>query len=373
MQLVNVPTLNRQININPSGAITCTDNYRIVNNSTQSIAAFEFDLPTKASKITARDDFGRALNASNEGTTSTTQASSVTFATAINPGETAGISLDYSLPSVSPQASAKFALSIDKFPYFSYYVDSASVTINPPEGAKITVPDFASLGSSSDLTRFAFQETFTVNSQGVSYLDSLNPSENELQVVYEYNSLWIAFRPTSWMWAAAVVGCVVVAIWTRPRAKGAPARMEVSKAAAGLTQENIVAFTSAYEERNRIVSELQSLEARAQRGRIPRRRYKVQRKTWEMRLETLSRNIAGLKELFNRAGGSYADIARQLEIAEVELEEVQVAMKNLDTRHDIGELPMGEYRNQLSDLERRKKKAESAVNGLLLRLREEIR
>jgi len=45
----------------------------------------------------------------------------------------------------------------------------------------------------------------------------------------------------------------------------------------------------------------------------------------------------------------------------------------VETKHSTGELPMDGIAKQLADLERRKAKAESTVNGLLLRLRQEMR
>ena len=39
----------------------------------------------------------------------------------------------------------------------------------------------------------------------------------------------------------------------------------------------------------------------------------------------------------------------------------------------IGELPLEDYKKSLVDLQRRKEKAETAITGILLRLREEIR
>jgi hypothetical protein len=370
LQIVNIPTLNRQVNINPAGAITCTDNYRLVNNSTGSISSFEINLPASASKVVARDGFGRTLSVALQDS-SVTRMANLSLILAMNPCESSMLTIDYSLPSVSPQQSGRFVLNLDLFPYCNYYVDSASVTVAPPEGAKIVTPQLSSIGPSSDLTRNVFQETLSVNRKGISYVDSTIPSEDVLQVTFDYSSLWVALLPTSWMWAVAIVGCVFAAIWMRPKTKASP-MIVVPKMTVGLSPENIKEFTDSYEERNKITSEIRSLEARVQRGRMPRRRYKVQRRTLELRLNTLNHNIAKLKDLLRSAGGSYADSVRQLEFAEVELNEVELAINTIEARHATGELPIEGYRKQLTDLERRKSKAETAISGLLLRLRGEI-
>jgi len=372
IQLVDIPTLTRHINIDPAGAITSADNYKIVNNSTANINSFIINLPTDASNVNARDEFGRILSITVEQRPSQTQLVNATLIFPITSGKNSQLTLDYSLPSVTPQQSGKFTLNLDLFPYFNYYVDSATVTINPPEGAKISTPQLSAIGPSLDLTRNVFQETLTVNREGISFIDSTIPSQESLQVAYDYSPLWIAFRPTSWVWAAAVVGCIIAALWTRPRAK-APSRIVVPKMAVGLSPEHIKSFIDSYNERHRITSEIKSLEARAQRGRMPRRKYKVQRRTLELRLNTLTHNINNLKEMLRGAGGNYGDLVRQLEVAEVELQEVELSLSTVETRHEIGEIPIAAYRKQLGELEQRKRKAEAAVNGLLLRIRQEIR
>jgi chromosome segregation ATPase len=173
------------------------------------------------------------------------------------------------------------------------------------------------------------------------------------------------------MWTLAAVGTVIVAVWRRPKA-AAPRRVAAPKASIGLSPDHVRAFNEAYEEKNRIVSELKFLEARAQKGKIPRRRYKVQRRTLEVRLDTLSKNIAELKTVFRSAGGVYADLVRQLDIAETELVEVATNIRTIEVRHSRGELPLEAYKKSLADYQRRKEKAETTINGILLRLREEI-
>jgi chromosome segregation ATPase len=174
-----------------------------------------------------------------------------------------------------------------------------------------------------------------------------------------------------WMWTLAVVGTVVLAVWRRPKIS-VPVRVAVQKASVSLSPDNVLAFSEAYEEKNRVASELKLLEARAQKGKIPRRRYKVQRRTLEVRVDALSKSISELKSVFRSAGGVYADLVRQLDIAEVELVEVETNLRTVEVRYGRGELPLETYKKELADYQKRKEKAETTVNGILLRLREEI-
>jgi chromosome segregation ATPase len=175
------------------------------------------------------------------------------------------------------------------------------------------------------------------------------------------------------VWLLAVVGCVIVAVRRRPKVSAAPLKIAAPKAPVGVSSDNVRAFTEAYEEKSRIASELKSLDDRARKGKIPRRRYKVQRRALEVRSDALSRNIVDLKRAFRGGGGLYADLVRQLDIAEAELDEVETDIESVETRQRRGELSLEEYKKQLVDCQRRREKAETTVNGILLRLREEIR
>jgi hypothetical protein len=64
---------------------------------------------------------------------------------------------------------------------------------------------------------------------------------------------------------------------------------------------------------------------------------------------------------------------RQLEIAETEINEVEANIKSIEARHSRGELSLEAHRKLLSDYQRRKEGAGTTINGILLRLREEIR
>lgn len=372
IQKIEVNSLNREVTISPQGEITCTDRYRITNMQASTLSFVALNIPTNASNIVTRDQFGRTLETNIITEKSQAQTANITLILPMRQNESDILTIGYNLPRTAPQQPNLFALNPQLFPWTYYYVQEASVTFIPPEGARFVAPTLSSSETQVNLVREAFQETLSVNRKGVSYVDQAIPSQSTVELTFEYSPLWTSFRPASWMWTIAVVGCVIVALWTRPKAK-APARIVVSRLAVGLSPEHVKAFTDAYEEKNRILSELKSLEARAQRGRIPRRRYKVQRRTSELRLNALTQTIAELKDVLRSAGGSYAEYVKQVETAEIELEEVELGIRTIEARHARGELPLEAYRKQLADFERRREKAETAVSGLLLRMRGEIR
>ena len=79
------------------------------------------------------------------------------------------------------------------------------------------------------------------------------------------------------------------------------------------------------------------------------------------------------KEKMRVAGGQYSDFMRQLEVAETEINEAEANIKSVEARHNRGEISLEAYRNLSADYQRRKENAETTIDGVLLRLREETR
>jgi uncharacterized protein (DUF3084 family) len=190
----------------------------------------------------------------------------------------------------------------------------------------------------------------------------------DVKVVYAYNPLWLAFRPTLIMWALALVGCTVFFVWRRP---SVTAQITPATGAVRLRPEHLREFVEEYEEKMKIILELDALESKVQKGKIPRRRYKVQKRTLETRLNTLSRSLAGYKDQMQAAGSHYSDLMLQLEVAESEIKEADAGARSIEVAHSHGELSLEAYRKRSEDYQRRKENAEATINGILLRFREE--
>ena len=58
LQLTTITSLNRQINIDPTGKVTASDSYRLISNSTTLMSSFAITLPQDATNIHIRDQFG---------------------------------------------------------------------------------------------------------------------------------------------------------------------------------------------------------------------------------------------------------------------------------------------------------------------------
>jgi hypothetical protein len=370
IQIFDVKELESEVSISGIGDVEGSDSYYIESKSVAELSFIEIILPPSAFDPSAQDEFGRKMSKPVQIEVETNRYR-VSLALPLGPYMSTRFTVKYKLPSnyTTQMGTSNFNITFPLFRNLNYYVEWASVTFVLPEGARISSFETTLIGSAYNIARGVFQETVTMNRRSISLMENGLPSENALQIVYEYNPLWLSFRPTLWMWALAIVGCAVAIIWKRPEA---PVGTAMPAAAMRLRPEYIKSFVDAYEEKRKTTFEIDSLENRVRKGKIPRRRYKVQRKTLETRLNTLSRNLAESKEKMRGAGGQYAELMQQLEIAETEINEVEANIKSIESRHGRGELSLEAYRKLLSDYQRRKERANTTIDGILLRLREEI-
>ncbi|MEM2972005.1 MAG: hypothetical protein QW270_06235 [Candidatus Bathyarchaeia archaeon] len=364
IQLFDINALGRQMEISGTGEIEVSDSYHITSKSPKNIDYVEVVVPYNASNLRAEDQFGRKM-LDLEPIDAERNSYKVTFSLPLESRGSTRFAVKYSLLSQAYINAYNINVTPLLFKNLNCYVKQASLNIVLPEGAKIQ----SLVGASYGVTRSVFQETAVLSVEGVTYLESVVPSKN-VSLVYEYNPLWLSFRPTLWMWALTLVGLAVAVVWKRPKA--AEVAVPLPTIAVRLSPEHIKSFADTYEEKQKIISDLESLEVRVRKGKIPRRRYNVQRETLKTRLNSLSRKLTELKERMRAAGGHYADLVRQLEVAETEITEVEASIKSIEARHSRGELSLEAYRRLLADYQRRKDKAETAIKGILLRLREEI-
>jgi hypothetical protein len=368
LQVFDVDQLNRDIRVSEFGDIFGSDSYYITNKAAEAITSVEVVLPPRAFDVSAEDQFGRNMNQPQETATNTSRYG-IGFAEQVKQDKSTRFVVNYRLPGEvylkQQDGTNNVALDMTLFQDVDYYINQTKVTFVLPEGAELQTFEDTLTGDSYGIMKNVFQESVTINKQGVTSLDSFS-----VGIGYEYNPLWLAFRPTIWALTLAIVGCVAFAIIRRPKA---PTTVGVPTAALRLRPEYLKSFAESYEEKMKIITEIDSLKTKAQKGRIPRQRYKVQRRTLETRLETVSRNLEELKEKMRSAGSHYASLLRELEIAETEMNEVEANLKSIESRHSRGEISVETYRKLLGDYQRRKEKTQTTIDGILLRLREEIR
>ena len=142
IQIISFRELDRQITLGASGDVTSLDSYRIRNNSTVTAGALDLIIPSTATNVIVRDEFGAILTTETLSSNQRTRLLNATLASALTSGRTSVLTVNYNLPSASSQGS-RFSLDLVHFPDFNYYVDQATVTFVPPEGARFITPSLS--------------------------------------------------------------------------------------------------------------------------------------------------------------------------------------------------------------------------------------
>jgi hypothetical protein len=195
LKLTTISSLNRQVSIDPTGRVTASDSYRIINNSTSLVSAFVLALPLEATNIIVKDQFGTAVDDVVTSVSGNKQLANATLAAFLASGQSTMLVAQYNLPSATLQGANYVFSDFELFPQTTYFVNQASITFTPPEGATIVIPQASSLDSSSTFTRNTYQDTLTVTKVGLSYVDYLAPHRT-LYIAYSYNPVWVSFRVT---------------------------------------------------------------------------------------------------------------------------------------------------------------------------------
>jgi hypothetical protein len=378
LQLVDISTYTRTLNVSPSGSVSCQETYNLKSLDTNSIFAFMLCLPTDAKNIVPRPSAGVFLSSQVMGSAGTTLLVNTTLPAYLSTGQTAQLTVDYTLPDISLGSN-----NVTLFPTFNFLVDKAAFTITLPEGATITTAD-----SSAIVTTSGYEQKLTLTRNDVTYVEYTVPGGDFIQFNYGYSPFWASYRPTIIVFGLSAVGCAGVIFWTTKRKsdggekkikpvivpkKTQPVQTKtLTTKSLKTTPELIQRFLDDYELRTELIKEQEALDEKVQKGRIPRSQYKNQKNALTSRIEGLTHSINGAEGVFRYSSPEFADLMEQLEQVEEELEEANQQVKTLELQRKSGEINIEQYKENIGGAQQDKEKAESTLNGILLQLREKI-
>ncbi|UCE58035.1 MAG: hypothetical protein JSW19_02260, partial [Candidatus Bathyarchaeota archaeon] len=345
--------IKREITLDQWGSIHIRNAFSItsIGNSTSIV---KVGFPEGAYDFAARDGMGR-IETLTENETVT-----VNLRETLHTNETCKFYLSHSIPwekYVSQQDGLNYNLNLTLFERFNWTIGKLTVSITLPKGAEF---QSSSPLSPSSIERGVFQETITFAFFNVTPFENLNSD-----ITYEYLVFWASFYPTLWIGVLIIIASAIAFFWRAPKSPTVPM--------VPVPPEDLRSYTKAYEGKTRILSELESMERKLRRGKIPRRRYKVRKKMLGGRLSTISRDLSVLQRKIGAAGPKYANIMRQIEVAETTLEGMEKDIRRVEARYRRGEISKGAYGKLLDEYNRRMERARTTIDGVLLRLREEIR
>ncbi len=351
--IIEVNKIERQLMPDQWGNLFLADLYQVTNKGTETLSELQVQLPQGAYSRSVRDASGdRPWSPTENGVT-------ILLRNALNENEKATFTVAYQLPRenyVEKHGWHDFTLTFNSIESFNWTIRKLTVAVTLPEGAELQ----SSSMNPDSVQKNAFQEVATF-----VFLNATPFHDLKFDLTYRQLVFWASFRPTLWMGVLAAVVAAIALFWRAPRVPRVPT--------IPVPPKDIRRFVNIYEKKTRRLQELESIEKQALKGKISRRQYRVRKRTLENRISVTSRDLASLREKMSTASPRYADMMRQIEVAETRLMGAETDIRRLETRYRQGEISKASYRRLLNEYNSRRDGAKTTIDGVLLRLREEIR
>jgi hypothetical protein len=107
-------------------------------------------------------------------------------------------------------------------------------------------------------------------------------------------------------------------------------------------------------------------------GKISKPRYRKEKKNFERKIRTLNGELASRSQQLIEAGGKYESSRNQLELLEAERISAIEALHALEQRYRQKRITAQVYQKLQKDLQKRRDRAVSRMDRILLGLREEL-
>jgi len=355
MMLIRCDSFARTITLQPPQTIEVSDQYRFTNLAKRSLSTITLSLLNGSSDVHAEDPIGPITSDYDSGLVDISsritlqQNYSYTFTVHY------GVSYERFVSQVSGASSSRLEIPVLP-PSSNFSLHDVSVLVQLPEGSRY---ESAQVMQGSELDLTVNGTTVALQSPRVSTM-----KETLLRADYEYSILWAAYRPTLWLLVATAVVGSILAFSRRRRL---PAVRVTS-----VPLETLRAFTSKYDEKSSLSTELGNLEKSAARGKVSRTEFRRRKASIDARLASLSRELAQLKSQITKAGGRFSSAIAKMEMAEAEIGTARGELERVSSQFRGGKISKETFEKLRENYEKRIAKAEGNVDNSLAVLREEL-
>jgi len=346
---------NRTITLAQTGSIQVTDFYNMTNKG-HDLTSIALPVPKNVPSAIASDIIPSvatlAASTAPDGTTA------VAFAPRFGPLKSGGSSLTritYSLPIQSYLTSkglGRFELSFRMLDNVRFVEHVLQMKIVTPVGFRLD-----SLSG----------QTFTTSgNQILIQVSTLTPMSNlSFTMDYQLDPFWASLSALGW--AGLAVGSIAAIVL----AVGATGTAGVS--VSGAPSELIGRFVELYDEKSAMRLEAEKMDEDLSRGALNRHEFKRRRRVIDLRVAELDRTLAPIKDQLSKTNPRYQDMIKRLERAEADIQVVRTTSADLRNQYRSGRIARELYESLISDLAKRKEKAQQTMDTIVINLREETR
>src|SRR3989454_7020025 len=348
-------TANRTITIAQTGAIQVTDFYNMTNKG-HDLSSLTLPLPKNVQTATARDIIGTVSTLTAAAATDGTNT--VTFIPrfgTVRTGAESSVTITYALPSqsyLSSKGLGRFELSFRLFDNVKFFEPTLQMKIITPMGFR--------------LDSFSGQTFTTSGNQILVQTSTVTPMSNlSFTMDYQLDPFWASLSALGW--AGLAVGSIAAIVL----AVGATSTAGVTLS--GAPSELIGRFVELYDEKSAMRLESEKMDEDLARGALNRHEYKRRRRVVDLRIAELERTLAPVKDQLSKANPRYQDMIKRLERAEADIQVVRTTSADLRNQYRSGRIARELYESLMSDLAKRKEKAQQTMDTIVINLREETR
>ncbi len=348
-------TANRTITLAQTGSIQVTDFYNMTNKG-RDLSSLTLPLPKNVQTATARDIIGTVSTLT--AATATDGTNTVTFTPrfgTVKAGASSSVRISYALPSQSFLASTglgRFELSFHLFDNVKFSEPTLQMKIVAPMGFR--------------LDSFSGQTFTGSGNQILVQVAEVTPMSNlSFTMDYQLDPFWASLSALSW--AGLAVGSIAAVVL----AVGATSTAGV--AVSGAPSELIGRFVELYDEKSAMRLEAEKMDEDLLRGALNRHEFKRRRRVIDLRIAELDRTLAPVKDQLSKSNPRYQDMIKRLERAEADIQVVRTTSADLRNQYRSGRIARELYESLISDLAKRKEKAQQTMDTIVINLREETR
>ena len=346
---------NRTITLAQTGSIQVTDFYDITNKG-HDLASIALPIPKNVQSAVASDIIPSfetlAPSTAPDGTTA------VTFVPRFTPLKSGGsfsTRIAYSLPTQSYLTSkglGRFELSFRLLDNVKFFEPVLQTKILTPVGFRLD-----SLNG----------QTFTISGNQMLFeVSAVTPMSNlSFTMDYQLDPFWASLSALGW--AGLAVGSIAAIVL----AVGATGTAGV--AVSGAPSELIGRFVELYDEKSAMRLEAEKMDEDLSRGALNRHEYKRRRRVIDLRIAELDKTLAPIKDQLSKANPRYQDMIKRLERAEADIQVVRTTSADLRNQYRSARIARELYESLISDLAKRKEKAQQTMDTIAINLREETR
>jgi hypothetical protein len=198
----------------------------------------------------------------------------------------------------------------------------------------------------------------------------------QVEIVYQV-SLLTAARPLVFALIIGIVAAVYVSYKRFRVIEGDAERVEgdstttTDTRAKGAPPDLLREFATLYSERTTTNMDLEKLEARRRRGKVKKREFLIREKDLKQQIDEIDSKLPDIKEKLISYGPRYRDMIAQLELENEKIEGAKAGLRQLLLRKKKQRISRVAFDRSREDYLKTIKRATSAVDRVLLSIREE--